>query len=132
MGMTDPIADLMIRIKNALKSRMEQVDIPASKVKLELAKILKAEGFIKNYKVIQGTPKDYLRVFLKYGEAKQPAILGLERISRSGRRVYVGNEDIPNLRGGLGVIILSTNKGLVTDKQAREMKVGGELIGKVW
>lgn len=132
MVMTDPIADMLTRIRNALMARQEQVDIPSSKIKLEVARILKAEGFIKNYKVIQAEKSDLLRVFLKYDSQKHPAILGIEKISKSGRRMYVSVEDIPSVRSGLGVVVLSTNKGLLTDKQAKEMKVGGELICKVW
>jgi small subunit ribosomal protein S8 len=132
MAMTDPIADMLTRIRNAMTARHEQVDIPSSKIKLELARILKAEGFIKNYKVIQAEPQDQLRVFLKYDNQKHSAILGIEKLSKSGRRMYVSVEEIPSVRGGLGMIILSTNKGLVTDKQAKELKVGGELICKVW
>ena len=132
MAMTDPIADMLTRIRNALQARHEQVDIPASKFKLEMARILKSEGFIKNYKVISTEQKDQLRVFLKFDSQKHPAILGIEKLSKSGRRMYVSVDEIPSVRGGLGVTILSTNKGLVTDKQAKEMKVGGELICKVW
>jgi len=132
MAVTDPIADMLTRIRNGLMSKAEQVDVPSSKVKLEVARILKAEGFVKNYKVIQADGRDQLRIFLKYNEKKQPAILGLQRVSTSGRRVYVGCDEIPLVRGGMGVIILSTNKGLLTDQQAREQKLGGELICKVW
>jgi len=130
--MVDPIADMLTRIRNGIRVRREQVDMPSSKLKLELARILKAEGFIKNYKVIQADKKDQLRIFLKYDDKKQPAILGLERVSRSSRRVYVGARDIPSVRGGLGLVILSTNQGLVTDEQARKLNAGGELICKVW
>ena len=132
MALTDPIADMLARIKNGISNKQEQVDLPNSRLKLELAKILKAEGFIKNYKVIQADKKDQLRIFLKYDGKKQSAIVGLERVSRSSRRMYVGATEIPTIRGGLGVMILSTNQGLVTDQQARKLNVGGELICKVW
>jgi small subunit ribosomal protein S8 len=130
--MADPIADMLTRIRNGLRIRREQVDMPSSKFKLELARILKAEGFIKNYKLVPVDQKEQLRIFLKYNEKKQPAILGLERVSRSGRRVYVSARDIPSVRGGMGVVILSTNQGLVTDGQARKLNLGGEIICKVW
>jgi len=132
MPVTDPIADMLIRIKNAARVRRDQVDMPAGKFKLELAKVLKAEGFIKNYKLIQAEKKDQLRIFLKYDSKKRSAILGLERVSKSGRRVYVGAGEIPEVRGGLGVMVLSTNQGLFTDQQAKKMNLGGELICKVW
>ena len=132
MAVTDPIADMLARIKNGIMNKQEQVDLPNSKLKLELAKILKAEGFIKNYKVIQADKKDQLRIFLKYDGKKQSAIIGLERVSRSSRRMYVAATEIPEIRGGLGVMILSTNQGLVTDQQAKKLNVGGELICKVW
>ncbi len=132
MVMTDPIADMLTRIRNALMAKHEQVEMPSSKIKLEIARILKAEGYIKNFKVIQEGRKEYLRIFLKYDEEKRPAIAGLERVSKPGRRVYVGVEDIPSVRRGLGIAILSTSKGVLTDQQARKMRVGGEVICKVW
>ncbi len=133
MVMTDPIADMLTRIRNALMAKHEQVEMPSSKMKLEIARILKHEGYIKNYKVIQDGKKSYLRIFLKYDEeTKKPAILGLERVSKPGRRVYVGVEDIPLVKKGLGIAILSTSKGVLTDKQAKKLKVGGEVICKIW
>jgi len=132
MVMTDPIADMLTRIRNALMAKHEQVEMPSSKIKLEIARILKAEGYIKNFKVIQEGRKEYLRIFLKYDEEKRPAIAGLERVSKPGRRVYVGVEDIPSVRRGLGIAILSTSKGVLTDQQARKMRIGGEVICKVW
>ena len=132
MVMTDPIADMLTRIRNALMAKHEQVEMPSSKLKLEIARILKAEGYIKNFKIIQEGKKEYLRIFLKYDEEKKPAIVGLERVSKPGRRVYVGVEGIPSVRRGLGIAILSTSKGVLTDQQARKMRVGGEVICKVW
>ena len=132
MVMTDPIADMLTRIRNALMAKHEQVEMPSSKIKLEIARILKAEGYIKNFKVIQEGRKEYLRIFLKYDEEKRPAIAGLERVSKPGRRVYVGVEDIPSVRRGLGIAILSTSKGVLTDQQAQKMRIGGEVICKVW
>ena len=132
MSMTDPIADMLTRIKNAIHVRRDQVDMPASKFKLELAKVLKAQGYIKNYKLIQADKKDQLRLFLKYDDKKQSAILGLERVSRSSRRQYVPARDIPQVQSGLGVMIISTSKGLLSDEEARKANLGGELICKVW
>ena len=132
MVMTDPIADMLTRIRNALMAKHEQVEMPSSKIKLEIARILKAEGYIKNFKIIQEGKKEYLRIFLKYDENKNPAIAGLERVSKPGRRVYVGVDDIPLVRRGLGIAIVSTSKGVLTDQQARKMRVGGEVICKVW
>lgn len=132
MVMTDPIADMLTRIRNAIQAKKEQVDMPASRFKLELARILKAEGYIKNFKLIQEDKKDTLRIFLKYDEDNNPAILGLQKVSTCGRRLYVPVDKIPVLRKGMGVVILSTNKGLLTDKQARKQNLGGEVICKVW
>ncbi len=132
MVMTDPIADMLTRIRNALIAKHEQVEMPSSKIKLEIARILKAEGYIKNFKIIQEGKKEYLRIFLKYDENKNPAIAGLERVSKPGRRVYVGVDDIPLVRRGLGIAIISTSRGVLTDQQARKMRVGGEVICKVW
>jgi len=132
MVMTDPIADMLTRIRNALIAKHEQVEMPSSKIKLEIARILKAEGYIKNFKIIQEGKKEYLRIFLKYDENKNPAIAGLERVSKPGRRVYVGVDDIPLVRRGLGIAIVSTSRGVLTDQQARKMRVGGEVICKVW
>lgn len=132
MVMTDPIADMLTRIRNAIQARKEQVDIPANRFKLELARILKAEGYIKNFKQIEENKKEFLRIFLKYDDQKKSAIQGIEKISTPGRRVYVGVDEIPVVQKGMGIIILSTNQGLLTDKQARKQNVGGELICKVW
>jgi small subunit ribosomal protein S8 len=130
--MTDPIADMLTRIRNAAVAKKELVDMPGSRLKLELVQILKAQGFVKNFKVIQENKRESLRVFLKYDEQKKSVIMGLEKVSTPGRRVYVGVDNIPLIRKGLGVVILSTNKGLMTDKDARKEKVGGEILCRVW
>lgn len=132
MVMTDPIADMLTRIRNAIMVRKDHVDMPSSRIKLEIARILKAEGYIKNFKLIQEDKKESLKLFLKYDELKKSVILGLEKVSTSGRRLYVGSEKIPQIRKGMGVLILTTNKGLMTDKEARKQKLGGEVLCKVW
>jgi len=132
MVMTDPISDMLTRIRNGIMVRKEQVDMPSSRLKLELARILKAEGFIKNFKIIQEDKKESLRIFLKYDDQKKPAILGMERVSKPGRRVYVTVDEMPLVRKGMGILIVSTNKGLMTDHEARRQRLGGELICKVW
>jgi small subunit ribosomal protein S8 len=129
----DPIADLLTRIRNANMKLKEKVDIPTSKMKENIARILKDEGFISNYKVLynegrQGT----LRVTLKYSPTKEPVLKGLKRVSKPGLRVYRGYEDMPRIRAGLGVNILSTSKGLLTDRQAKDQQVGGEVLCQVW
>ena len=132
MVMTDPIADMLTRIRNAIMVRKDQVDMPSSRIKLEIARILKAEGYIKNFKLIQEDKKESLKIFLKYDEMKKSVILGLEKVSTSGRRLYVGSEKIPQIRKGMGVLILTTNKGLMTDKEARKQKLGGEVLCYIW
>ncbi|MBM4274006.1 MAG: 30S ribosomal protein S8 [Deltaproteobacteria bacterium] len=130
--MTDPIADMLTRIRNAGTARFDKVDIPASRMKIGLAKIMKEEGFIKNYKVIKDTRQGILRVYLKYNEQQKPLIHGLRRVSKPGRRVYTGHEELPKVQGGLGVAVISTSKGVVTDRQARKLKVGGEVLCEIW
>jgi small subunit ribosomal protein S8 len=132
LSMTDPLADMLTRIRNASTARHEKVDIPASKLKLELARILKEEGYIKNYKLSKDDKQGTIRVFLKYEENKRPVIEGIRRVSKPGRRVYAGNEEIPRMLGGLGISIVSTSRGLMTDQQARQQKVGGEILCSVW
>ncbi len=132
MVMTDPIADMLTRIRNAIQARKDQVDLPASRLKLELARLLKAEGFIKNFKVIQEENRELLKLFLKYDDQKKSVIEGIEKISTPGRRVYVGVDSIPLFRKGMGVMVLSTNKGLMTDENARKERVGGEILCKIW
>jgi len=130
--MTDPIADMLTRIRNALKARKEEVDIPSSNLKKRIAEVLKEEGFIKGFRVIPDGKQGILRVFLKYDEQGSPVISGLQRVSKPGRRVYVGKEEIPRVMGGLGVAILTTSRGVMTDREARKVGVGGEVICYVW
>ena len=127
MSMTDPIADMLVRIKNALAVGKPQVSMPASKMKLAIADVLKAEGYIGDYRVTGEKAAAKLEIALKYYEGR-PVIERLERVSRSGLRQYRGKEDLPNVLGGLGVAIISTSKGLMTDRQARSAGVGGEVI----
>ncbi|NKE71054.1 30S ribosomal protein S8 [Candidatus Manganitrophus noduliformans] len=130
--MTDPISDMLTRIRNAKMRKHEVVDIPLSKLKVELARILKEEGFIRNYRVVGESVKKNLRVYLKYVENDEPVISDLQRVSKPGRRVYVGKDQIPSVKGGIGVAILSTSKGLMTDQKSREAKVGGEVLCYIW
>ena len=134
MSMTDPIADMLTRIRNGIQSRHDRVEMPNSKLKVEVAKILKSEGFISNYKVVQedGKPQASLRVYLKYSENGEPVIHGIERISRPGRRVYRGKEEIPQVLGGLGLAIVSTSKGVLSGSEATRTGVGGEVLCQVW
>lgn len=128
---TDPIADMLVRIKNAVRIRAEKVDIPASRLKLEIIKILKEEGFIKAYKVLKDEKQGILRITLKYVDGNS-IISGLKRVSKPGRRVYVGSSNIPRVMGGVGVAILTTSKGVVTDNTCRRENIGGELLCYVW
>ena len=132
MVMTDPIADFLTRIRNASMAHFERVDVPSSKMKLGIAKLLKEEGYIKNYKLIKDKRQGILRVYLKYDEANAPIIGGLERISKPSCRVYVRHDKIPPVLSGFGTAILSTSKGVLTDREARKQKLGGELVCKVW
>ena len=132
MSMTDPIADLLSRIRNAHLAKHDRLDVPVSKLKVEICKILKEEGFIKNFRLIEGTPVGSLRVFLRYSPEGEPAISHVERVSRPGRRVYKASADIKPVRNGLGLGIVSTSQGLLSDAQARQRKVGGELLCELW
>jgi small subunit ribosomal protein S8 len=129
---SDPIADMLTRVRNALKARFQKVDVPASKLKTELARILKDEGYILNFKIVDDGNHKAIRVYLKYTAANQPVISHIERVSRPGCRVYVGSTDIPKVLGGLGVNILTTPKGVMTGKSARKEGVGGELLCQIW
>ncbi len=129
---SDPIADFLNRIKNAQKARFDKVDIPASGMKASIAKILKDEGYVKNFKLIKDDKQGVLRVQLKYTEAREGAIAGVKRVSKPGCRIYVGHSEIPRVLSGLGVNILSTSKGIMTDSQARKGHIGGELLCSVW
>ena len=132
MVMTDPIADMLTRIRNANHAKHEFVDIPASRIKKEIANILLEEGYIKGFDVIDDGKQGIIRVELKYQQNKERVITGIKRISKPGLRVFVGKEDTPRVLGGLGIAILSTSKGIVTDKKARIQGVGGEVICYVW
>ncbi|MBI3583394.1 MAG: 30S ribosomal protein S8 [Nitrospinae bacterium] len=132
MAMTDPISDMLVRIRNAIKAKHEKVNIPASKLKNEIAVILKEEGFIKNFKLIKDRKQGILRIYLKYENETESVIQGLKRISKPGCRIYATQENVPMVLNGMGVAILSTNKGVLTDKVCREQKVGGEVLCHVW
>jgi small subunit ribosomal protein S8 len=132
MSMTDPISDLLTRIRNAQLAKHDRLDVPASKLKLEVVKLLKEEGFIKHFREFEGTPVGKLRIFLRYSVEGVPAISHLERVSKPGRRVYRGSEEVQPVRNGLGIGIVSTSQGLLTDAQARERRVGGEILCEVW
>ena len=130
--MSDPIADLLTRIRNASRAEHEKVDIPASKLKVRITDLLKEEGFIKNYRLIEDDKQGTLRVYLKYGAGNEKMISGLVRVSRPGRRVYVTKDKIPSILGGMGVAILSTSRGVMTDREGRKQQVGGEVLAYVW
>jgi small subunit ribosomal protein S8 len=130
--MTDPIADLLTRIRNAAHARKEQVDVPWSRVKARLVEVLTAEGFLKEHSLIDQDGHRVLRIWLKYDGANRPVIVGLKRVSRPSLRVYVGAGEIPPIRAGLGVNILSTPAGILPDREARKRKVGGEILCAVW
>ena len=131
--MTDPIADMHTRIRNANTAKHDTVDVPSSKMKLAIAKILLDEGYIKSYELVENGKFNDIRITLKYGASKNEKIIsGLQRISKSGLRVYANKEELPKVLGGLGVAIISTNKGVITDKEARKLGVGGEVLCFVW
>lgn len=132
MSMTDPIADMLTRIRNANMVKLQKVDIPSSNVKVNIAQVLKQEGYIKNYKVIADTRQGVLRVYLKFIDEKDPVINEITRISKPGSRTYVDSESIPTIKNGLGIAILSTSKGIMTDVSARQAGIGGELLCTVW
>ncbi|BDG34214.1 30S ribosomal protein S8 [Parageobacillus sp. VR-IP] len=132
MVMTDPIADMLTRIRNANMVRHEKLEVPASKMKREIAEILKREGFIRDYEYIEDNKQGILRIFLKYGPNNERVITGLKRISKPGLRVYVKAHEVPRVLNGLGIAILSTSQGILTDKEARQKGTGGEVIAYVW
>ncbi len=132
MSMTDPIADMLTRIRNGIQSRHDRVDVPASKLKVEIARILKSEGFISNYKVVEDKLQPLLRIYLKYSEEGEPVIHGIERVSRPGRRVYRNRQEIPRVLGGLGLAIVSTSRGVLSGAEAAKTGVGGEVLCQVW
>ena len=133
MAMSDPIADMLTRIRNANTAKHDTVDVPSSKMKLAIAQILLDEGFIKKYDLIDEGSFKTIRITLKYGADKNEKIIsGIKRISKPGLRVYAGKDELPKVLGGLGIAIVSTNQGVITDKKARELKVGGEVLAFVW
>lgn len=132
MSMTDPIADMLTRIRNGIQARHERIELPASRLKTEIAKILKSEGFITNYKVVEDKFQGTLRVYLKYSGDGESVIHGIERISRPGRRVYRNKTEIPQVLGGLGLAIVSTSKGVLSGSDAVRNGVGGEVLCQVW
>ncbi len=130
--LSDPIADFLTRIRNASRAEHEKVDIPSSKLKLRMAEILKDEGFIKNFRIIEDNKQGMLRVYLKYGAGNEKIISGIVRVSRPGRRIYVTKDKIPTILGGMGVAILSTSAGVMTDRQVKKQHLGGEVLAYVW
>jgi small subunit ribosomal protein S8 len=129
---SDPIADMLTRVRNAIVARHPKVDVPASKLKAEIARILKEEGYIANYKVAEEGVKKVIKIYLKYGPNNSPVITVIERISRPGCRVYVGQSDIPRVQGGLGINILTTPRGVMTGRHAHKEGVGGEVLCRIW
>ena len=132
MQITDPIADMLTRIRNANSAKHDQVDVPASNMKKAIAEILLAEGYIKNYQIIDDGTQGVIRITLKYNAGKEKVIQGLRRVSKPGLRVYAGADELPRVLKGLGIAIISTSKGVMTDKKAREAHVGGEVLAFVW
>ena len=133
MTMSDPIADMLTRIRNANTAKHDTVDVPSSKMKVAIADILEKEGYITKYEIVEDGNFKTIRITLKYGADKNEKIItGIKRISKPGLRAYVGKDDIPKVLGGLGIAILSTNKGVITDKEARKLQVGGEVLAFVW
>lgn len=132
MSLTDPVADFLTRIRNAINARHQKVDAPASKLKMEIARILKEEGYISNFKATEEEGKKIIRVYLKYSNDNQAAISNVKRVSRPGCRVYVGHGEIPRILGGLGINILTTPKGVMTGRQARKEGIGGEVLCEIY
>lgn len=132
MTMTDPIADMLTRIRNAIMASYNTVDIPNSRLKVDIAKVLKSEGFIRNYKIVPNDQQGILRVIFKYDENGEAVISGLKRVSKPGRRIYAKADKIPAVLNGFGINVISTSKGIMTDKNARKMRAGGEILCAVW
>lgn len=132
MNLTDPVGDFLTRIRNSMRARHQKMDVPASNLKIEIARILKEEGYITNYKATEEEGRRILRVYLKYGAENEAAIRDLKRISKPGSRVYIGKDEIRRVQGGLGISILTTPKGVMTGRQARRENVGGEVLAHVW
>lgn len=132
MAISDPVADMLTKIRNANLAKHEKVDVTTSKLKLQIVKILKNEGYVKNFKKVTKENVNYIRIFLKYDDKQKPIIHGLERLSTPGRRVYTGYKDMPRIFNGYGVVVVSTSSGVITGKKASDQKVGGELICSIW
>ncbi|KGR75295.1 30S ribosomal protein S8 [Ureibacillus sinduriensis] len=132
MTMTDPIADLLTRIRNANMVRHEKLEVPASNLKKEIAEILKREGFVRDVEYVEDNKQGIIRIFLKYGKENERVITGLKRISKPGLRVYAKTDEVPRVLNGLGIALVSTSQGLLTDKEARAKKVGGEILAYIW
>ncbi len=132
MSVSDPIADMLSKISNASKAAHEKVDIPISKLKVEIVKILKNEGFVKNFKLVEDNGRNVIRIFLKYLDQGSPVLQGVKRVSKPGRRIYKGSTEIPRFFNGLAVTIISTSNGVITGSKARQQKVGGEVLCYVW
>ena len=132
MAMSDPLADMLTRVRNAGRAKFNSVDIPGSKIKVEVARVLKDEGLIRNYKFLKDSKQGILRVYLKYGDDQTCAIYGLERVSKPSRRVYKKSKELKPVLNGMGIAVISTSKGIMTDKQARQENVGGEVLCKIW
>ena len=132
MPTTDPLADLLVRIRNGMRAKLDQVSVPASRMKLEIVRILKSEGYLQKYEMIDDKKQGTLRLTLRYGPKREPVIRGLKRSSRPGVRIYVGVNEIPRVMGGMGTVVLSTSRGLLTGREARRRRIGGEVLCTVW
>ena len=132
MAMTDPIADMLTRIRNANSAKHKTVDVPSSRVKMQIADILLREGYINSYEMLEDGVKKTMRISLKYGERNERTLAGLKRISKPGLRIYAPSDKLPRVLNGLGIAIVSTNKGIITDKEARKNKIGGEVLAYIW
>ena len=132
MGMSDPIADMLTRVRNANQAGHDKVSMPSSKKLVEIARIMKEEGFVEGYEIVKQKPVDKLELTLKYGENNKKTIRGIKRISKPGLRIYAGKEDLPRVLGGLGCAIISTSNGVMTDRDARQRGIGGEVMAYIW
>jgi small subunit ribosomal protein S8 len=132
LSVSDPIADYLTCIRNAIQAKKKRLDVPSSNMKRALTEILRRERFIRDFKVIEDSKQNVLRIFLNWGPNDQPAIQGIQRVSRPGRRVYVRKQELPRVRGGMGMAVLSTSSGVLTDKEARKRGLGGEVLCKIW
>ena len=130
--MTDPIADMLTRVRNALMARQRQVLVPSSNMKVAIARVLKQEGFVRHFDVNKQVPQPVLRIILKYDDKREPVAHGLKRVSKPGRRIYANSQEIPRVQSGMGVAIISTSRGVVTDREARRLGVGGEVVCYIW